>query len=138
MVAAIVVLVAAAGAVAGVRSLTRDSKPKPPALAATGATGAVSHSSFLQRVVPAASEQGPEVPRTISDLANRLPLERKVAQLFLVGFIGTGTNLAPGQISYFTTPTDTYILFGTDADTFQEMTIRVVGVHTVDASWFVF
>ena len=92
MVAAIVVLVAAAGAVAGVKSLTRDSKPQPPALAATGATGPVSHSSFLQRVVPAATEQGPDVPRSVSDLANRLPLERKVAQLFLVGFIGTGTN----------------------------------------------
>ena len=49
--------------------------------------------SFLARIVPPAPERperirGPRVPRSISDLARRLPLERKVAQLFLVGFQG--------------------------------------------------
>jgi beta-N-acetylhexosaminidase len=92
VVAAIVVLVAAAGAVAGVKSLSQDSHVKPPALAATGATGAASRSSFLRRVLPATTEQGPAVPRSVGDLAGRLPLERKVAQLFLVGFAGSGTN----------------------------------------------
>ena len=29
------------------------------------------------------------MPRSVADLARRLPLERKVAQLFLVGFRGT-------------------------------------------------
>ena len=52
-------------------------------------------------------------------------------------FIGTAAITGPGQISYFTTATDTYILFGTDADVFQEMTIRLTGVYNVDASWFV-
>src|SRR4051794_41240268 len=32
---------------------------------------------------------GPGVPRSVADLAARLPLERKVAQLFLVGWRGT-------------------------------------------------
>src|SRR5690349_8848117 len=92
VVAAIVVLVAAALAVAGVKSLTRDSGVKPPATAATGAGGPASKSSFLQRVVPAAQEVGPNVPGSVSDRARRMPLESKVAQLFLVGFAGTGAN----------------------------------------------
>jgi hypothetical protein len=52
-------------------------------------------------------------------------------------FIGTAAFTAPGQINYFTTATDTYILLNTDADASQDATIRVFGVHTVDASWFV-
>jgi Ca2+-binding RTX toxin-like protein len=44
---------------------------------------------------------------------------------------------APGQVGFFTTPTDTFILLNTDADGFQEATIRLAGVHNVDASWFV-
>jgi beta-N-acetylhexosaminidase len=51
--------------------------------------------SFLSRIVPAAAgrsparARGPAVPRSVADLARRLPLERKVAQLFLFGFAGT-------------------------------------------------
>jgi len=52
-------------------------------------------------------------------------------------FVGTGAITGAAQISYFTTATDTYILLSTDADTSQEMTIRLAGVYTVDASWFV-
>ena len=52
-------------------------------------------------------------------------------------FVGTTGFTAAGQINYFTTATDTYILLNTDADAAQEMTIRVAGVHVVDASWFV-
>jgi Ca2+-binding RTX toxin-like protein len=51
-----------------------------------------------------------------------------------------GSFRAPGQIGYFTTATDTYILLNTEADAgvdYQDATIRVAGVHTVDASWFV-
>jgi len=92
LIAAIVVLVAAAGVVAGVKSLARDSRVKPPKTAATGPTGSASKTSFLQRVVPAAKEIAPDAPRSVSNLASRLPLERRVAQLFLVGFTGTGTN----------------------------------------------
>ena len=50
--------------------------------------------SFLARIIPAREEpqrapKGPNVPRSVADLARRLPLERKVAQLFLFGFQGT-------------------------------------------------
>ncbi len=53
--------------------------------------------SFLARIVPPPAErqgrnQGPAVPRSVADLARRLPLERKVAQLFLFGFRGTDAN----------------------------------------------
>jgi Ca2+-binding RTX toxin-like protein len=51
-----------------------------------------------------------------------------------------GSFTAPGQIGYFTTATDTFILLNTEVDAgvdFQDATIRVAGVHTVDASWFV-
>ncbi len=48
--------------------------------------------SFLARIVPppadAGGTSGPRVPRTVNDLVRRLPLERKVAQLFLLGFDG--------------------------------------------------
>ena len=49
--------------------------------------------SFLARLIPPEPEKrrasGPGVPRSVADLSRRLPLERKVAQLFLVGFRGT-------------------------------------------------
>jgi hypothetical protein len=51
-----------------------------------------------------------------------------------------GSFTAPGQIGYFTTATDTFILLNTEVDAgvdYQDATIRVAGVHTVDASWFV-
>jgi beta-N-acetylhexosaminidase len=48
--------------------------------------------SFLARMIPPKPERGraagPGVPRSVADLAQRLPLERKVAQLFLLGFQG--------------------------------------------------
>jgi len=50
--------------------------------------------SFLARIVPPPVQRergnrGPAVPRSVADLARRLPVERKVAQLFLLGFRGT-------------------------------------------------
>ena len=51
--------------------------------------------SFLARLIPPPGEdrpKGPRVPRSIADLTRRLPLERKVAQLFLVGFRGQDLN----------------------------------------------
>jgi Ca2+-binding RTX toxin-like protein len=53
-------------------------------------------------------------------------------------FIGVfdGAFEAAGQIAYFTTATDTYVLLNTDADATQEMTIRLAGVHAIDAGWF--
>ena len=51
-------------------------------------------------------------------------------------FIGTSAFTAPGQINYFTTATDTFILLNTNGDAVQEMTIHLNGVHNIDASWF--
>ena len=50
--------------------------------------------SFLARIVPPPaqrqrSRQGSAVPASVADLARRLPVDRKVAQLFLYGFRGT-------------------------------------------------
>ena len=46
--------------------------------------------SFLAQLIPPPPEEveGPSAPSSIADLAARLPLERKVAQLFLLGFEG--------------------------------------------------
>jgi beta-N-acetylhexosaminidase len=59
---------------------------------ASGGGGPVDRPSFLARIVPPPAEHrrvGQGVPRTVADLVRRLLLERKVAQLFLVGFEGT-------------------------------------------------
>jgi beta-N-acetylhexosaminidase len=50
--------------------------------------------SFLARIVPPPVQRerggaGAVVPASVADLARRLPVERKVAQLFLIGFRGT-------------------------------------------------
>jgi beta-N-acetylhexosaminidase len=46
--------------------------------------------SFLERLIPPPAQQvaGPSAPRSLADLARRLPLERAVAQLFVFGFTG--------------------------------------------------
>jgi Ca2+-binding RTX toxin-like protein len=51
-------------------------------------------------------------------------------------FVGTDPFTAPGQIRYFTDATDTFIQLNTDADMTPEGTIRLVGVHAVEAGWF--
>jgi len=57
---------------------------------AGGGTGPQEKTSFLAQLIPPPPEQveGPSAPSSIADLARRLPLERKVAQLFLLGFEG--------------------------------------------------
>ena len=54
------------------------------------------HISFLAKIVPPPAESrragGSPVPKSVADLARRLPLDRKVAQLFVVGFNGTDTS----------------------------------------------
>ena len=54
-------------------------------------------------------------------------------------FIGTADNpfTAAGQVSWLIDGTDTFILLNTDGDAATDGVIRVLGVHAVDASWFV-
>jgi Ca2+-binding RTX toxin-like protein len=53
-------------------------------------------------------------------------------------FVGaTASFTAPGQIGFSSDGVDTFILFNTDNDAMHEATIRVLGVQTVDAGWFV-
>ena len=56
-------------------------------------------------------------------------------------FIGDASNqlfTAAGQVSWFNEPgSDTYILLNTDGDVAADGVIRVPGVHSIDASWFV-
>jgi beta-N-acetylhexosaminidase len=58
----------------------------------SGSGGPASHGAFLKPVTPPPADRatGPAVPRSLADLATRLPLERQVAQLFIFGFTGTG------------------------------------------------
>src|SRR4051794_9616098 len=54
--------------------------------------------SFLSRIIPPAEQRQsrargtPDVARSVEELARRLPIDRKVAQLFLVGFKGSDMN----------------------------------------------
>jgi len=53
--------------------------------------------SFLARIIPPGEEPADasaeaRVPRSVAELADRLPADRKVAQLFLVGFRGSDLN----------------------------------------------
>ena len=76
----------------------RDGEEEPaPGAVPERAGRSLERTSFLARVVPPAERRerqarGPNVPRSVADLAQRLPLERKVAQLFLFGFRGADLN----------------------------------------------
>jgi beta-N-acetylhexosaminidase len=95
LLAVILLAVAVTAAVVLVRSGSSD-EPKAVVLpAATGGDGPASHVSFLERLIPPPPERvtGPSAPRSLADLAQRLPLERAVAQLFLLGFNGRDASV---------------------------------------------
>ncbi len=93
--ALLVLLALAAGAAGAVVGAGRDGDDDSGSAIPTPGRGAPQERiSFLARIVPppAGAERrraGPAVPRSVADLARRLPVERKVAQLFLFGFRGT-------------------------------------------------
>jgi beta-N-acetylhexosaminidase len=94
-ITAIVVLaVLVAGTIVFIRSRGSDETTTTslnlPAATGNG-DGPESRVSFLERLIPPPPERiatGPAAPRSLADLARRLPLERAVAQLFLFGFGG--------------------------------------------------
>ena len=94
MIAALALAAGVAGVVVGAghdgdEGETASSVPTP------GRGAPEERVSFLARIVPPPAQRqrggggGAAVPRSVADLARRLPVERKVAQLFLFGFRGT-------------------------------------------------
>jgi beta-N-acetylhexosaminidase len=109
LVAVVALASVAAGVVIGGRegdegggpgALAEPGAPAQPGAAdgaGGGGGGAADRTSFLARIVPArqprrSAPAGPAAPRSVRDLARRLPLERKVAQLFVLGFRGTDSS----------------------------------------------
>jgi Ca2+-binding RTX toxin-like protein len=68
---------------------------------------------------------------------NNIDADETVAGNQAFTFIGTGAFTAPGQVNFFTTASDTFIQMNVDGDNFAEATIHLLGVHNVDASFFV-
>ncbi|MEX2194127.1 MAG: glycoside hydrolase family 3 N-terminal domain-containing protein [Thermoleophilaceae bacterium] len=86
-------LVAVAAIAYAVWDNARDEAPAPlPPEASGGGSGPRERTSFLARMIPpeAADRRSGagRAPRNVGELARRLPLERKVAQLFVWGFEG--------------------------------------------------
>src|SRR3954468_6733614 len=94
LTAILVLALVVAGIAAFIRSRDASDGASSKSLLLPAATGSgdgpVSDVSFLERLIPPPAERvaGPAAPRTLADLARRLPLERAVAQLFLFGFTG--------------------------------------------------
>jgi beta-N-acetylhexosaminidase len=93
LVAVVALAAATAGAIVGANQ-SNEEEPGPGA-PPERAGKPLDRTSFLARIIPAPEEsgraapRGPEVPKSVAELARRLPLERQVAQLFLFGFQGT-------------------------------------------------
>jgi beta-N-acetylhexosaminidase len=92
----LLVLLGVASAAVGATLGARESDQAGQAVVPERAGRPLERSSFLARIVPprraAERVEGPATPRSVADLVRRLPLERKVAQLFLVGFEGTDAS----------------------------------------------
>ena len=93
LLAALAVAAGAAGVVVGAGGDDDgdDSASKVPSAGREAPQG--ERISFLAKIVPPPAgsrrKRGSSVPGSVADLARRLPVERKVAQLFLFGFRGT-------------------------------------------------
>jgi beta-N-acetylhexosaminidase len=93
---ALVAVVAVAAAIAGaIVGANQGNEEEPGSVPPPRAGQPLDRTSFLARIIPAPgaagrqAPSGPTVPRSVADLARRLPVERQVAQLFLFGFEGT-------------------------------------------------
>ena len=88
-----VALIAVGSAVAGALVANDGGDDDPTVPEAGSQAPSQPRGSFLARVIPPPPEPrgesaGKGIPRSVRELAERLPLERKVAQLFLFGFEG--------------------------------------------------
>ena len=92
----LVAVVALGAAIAGVMVGARQGDEAERGAVMGRAERPLEQVSFLAKIIPARGgrdrARGPRVPRSVADLARRLPVERKVAQLFLFGFEGTDLN----------------------------------------------
>jgi hypothetical protein len=92
----LVAVVALGAAIAGAVVGAREADQAEPGAVMGRAERPLEQVSFLAKIIPASGgggqARGPGVPRSVGDLARRLPVERKVAQLFLFGFEGTDLN----------------------------------------------
>ena len=80
----------------------------------------------------------------VQNIDANVPMPGKQAFNFIGEYFAHGGFTAPGQAAYTSDATDTYLIFNTDAvytinSTVAdfEFAIKVSGVHTPDASWFV-
>jgi beta-N-acetylhexosaminidase len=83
------VLLAVAGVGLALVLATEDEPPPPPQAGAGELRER--RASFLARLIPPPPDprpRGPRVAKSVTDLVARMPVERKVAQLFLLGFEG--------------------------------------------------
>jgi len=94
-------IVLGAGALIAVLVLLggREDAPKKPLLEASSQPTGERRTSFLAKLIPPSKEEidapkEPGVPRSVSELVRRLPVEQKVAQLFLLGFRGDDLDAA--------------------------------------------
>lgn len=85
-------LVAVAAIGYAVWQITREETPAPlPPEASGGGSGPRERTSFLARMIPPEPDRragAARVPSNVGELVRQLPLERKVAQLFVWGFEG--------------------------------------------------
>ena len=88
-VAGVVALLAIAATVGAL--IGGDDEPSRSVPEAGGRDRSERRASFLAKLIPPAREGGrrsARTPRSVTELARRLPLERKAAQVFLLGFTG--------------------------------------------------
>jgi beta-N-acetylhexosaminidase len=95
--ALLVALVALASATVGAVLGARESDEADRATLPERAGRPLEQTSFLAKIVPVrrrgrAAPGGPPTARDVADLVRRMAVERKVAQLFLVGFSGTDAS----------------------------------------------
>ena len=96
LIAGLAVLILLLAGIAGASALIGGSDEEDAVPSATGGGEPVERTSFLAKIVPPEPDRpervSRDVPRSVADLVRRLPLERKVAQLMLVGFRGIDFN----------------------------------------------